>query len=231
MLYGVGTTNNPGFLDNPLWFLLCLFCGSLILYVYLSQMDGKNELLGIFFCILISIIGYSISKYIFLPWSFDIALVSLMAMYLGYLAKEHSIFNQVYGKFPIYASILLTPLFFALLYINWPVDINHRLYGNLILFLLTSTIGIVLSVMAAIHLQRYLKIKEVLTFFGINSIIILAFHQLLTSYILRVTLIFKPGYYSILNNWFITFLLMLVTSLTMIYIIKKIEPLRTIYYL
>lgn len=228
MFYGNGA-NNPNFLVIPLWFVLCLFCSNIIFYIYLSLINNKNEFLGIFLCVLIALIGYSISRYIFLPWSFDIALVSLMFMYLGYLAKNHSILDQLNGKLKTSQLIFLILAFFALFYINGDNDINSRIYGNLILFFLISIIGITLSLIAVTHLQRYTKIENLFGFLGINSIAVLAFHVVWKGYIVYSIKIIEPGYGFILENWFTTFFLMVTSSLITIYVFNKIWILKKIY--
>jgi fucose 4-O-acetylase-like acetyltransferase len=229
MFYGNATQNNPAFLDAPLWFLLCLFCGNIILYIYLMYMENRNEYMGIIFSLIIAIIGYFIGKYFFLFWSLDVALVSLVFMYLGFLAKKHSIFYRLGDKFEIYAFVFSTPLFFFLISINYPIDINHRIYGNFILFILGSFLGIGLSVIAAKRIKGYSIFKDLLAFFGINSMIILVFHKFWIGYIKDAIRIFEPKYYFIFNNWFVIFSLMIAISLVTIYILKKVKLLEEIY--
>jgi fucose 4-O-acetylase-like acetyltransferase len=90
IFYGNGAPLNPpnmftNQVNIPSWFLLGLFCASLLLYIIAYSHEKYGLPFSVFLSFLIILFGIKISKYIFLPWSFDIACVSMIFMFLGYL--------------------------------------------------------------------------------------------------------------------------------------------------
>jgi fucose 4-O-acetylase-like acetyltransferase len=79
---------------QPIWFLPCLFCGNVLLYGFLKLFDGRKVIFGLLGSLVMVGLGLISGKYVF-PLGLDIALVSLIFMYSGYLSRQCMIFDKI----------------------------------------------------------------------------------------------------------------------------------------
>lgn len=234
IFYGNGASNHIFanyilYFNYALWFLICLFSANIIMYIFIKY-DNGNIKLNIVYCIIIVISGYIISKYIFLPWGIDIALVSLGFMYFGYLMKIKNIIPTKLGYNGLYICILSTALFSLAFFMNDTVDMNWRLYGNLFLFFMGAFSGIALLIIIALMLQSYGSINGILTFFGKSSLIILAVMGFMPGYILKAISFLNIRLYDfIYYNNIIHIIYIIAISTILVYIISNTKYLNKIY--
>lgn len=118
-LYGSGVTPpQPELFSNiwevgMLWFLLTLLLAELLFSVFMKitkNMKSTCFPLVIFF---VAVLGYAISRFVFLPWNFDLAMIALIYLYIGFIARKYSLGS---AKIPLYLLFLMTLL--LLLFIN-----------------------------------------------------------------------------------------------------------------
>jgi acyltransferase len=176
IVYASGTDDWLVF-NTPLWFLPCLFMAELIFINLLGMFNGRQGRLTIGILV-VTLLGYFISKIFILPWGFDIALIAQFFLYLGYQLRRKNVFNTISG---IHYRLLLT--FSAILlitayYFNGMVDMNERNYKNFILFCFGGISGSVLIFALSQIIVQFQAIKGFLVACGGETLIILAFHNI-----------------------------------------------------
>ena len=204
----------------PMWFLPCIFL-TFIFYGYVSKI--KIDKLKALVLILLITIGFMYS-YFFntkLPWSIDIALVSLSFYSIGNYLKNWILKPIKENKFLIFLVILI--LHFTLVFFNTTkVDMYRAIYGIPILFLLNGLSGTLMVLM----LCKSINLPKILGYFGKHTIVLLALHgRALTV----IKLIFIIIGLSISNfseiNKIIHTIIQLLIIIPAVYIINKYFPL------
>jgi fucose 4-O-acetylase-like acetyltransferase len=174
MFYG----NDPGGwlgLNGPLWFLVCLFCAQVIYSITLRYTQRFSTPIRVSVFILIGVLGFLISKIVFLPWSFDIAMVAVTFMYVGGLFKEHKLLEKLKPmSITLFGSLLI---FIVSSQFNSAVDMDYRIYGNLILFYAGGVSGSILVMMITKIIINSKIIGQALSYLGKESLTILIFHR------------------------------------------------------
>jgi fucose 4-O-acetylase-like acetyltransferase len=154
----------------PIWFLTCIFLVFLI-YGAVSNIKNKTVYVGtILICVLAGIIWPKATG-THLPWSFDVALVSV-----GIYAAGHQLKNWmvVLEKRSLAIWIILLFIIHGITFSINPskVDMYRSLYGNEILFLISGISGSI----AYILLLKSFPILKFLSYLGKHTIVLLATH-------------------------------------------------------
>ena len=167
MLYG----NGNWIIGNiPVWFLICLFCAFVIFRMVLQYTKKYSQFIRLVIFIFIGIVGYGVSKMVWLPFSFDIALVAILFMFVGNQLKEKRILYN--HKAMIIITIISLFMFIATLYFNIKADMNNRIYGNLVWFYIGGISGSFLVLFISKYLLSKSKIiYSIFSYMGRESII------------------------------------------------------------
>lgn len=199
---------------GPAWFLVCLFTVR-ILYHFLRKCIKNNTLL---ICILVSLsmIGYYWSNHystIIPPFSIHTALIAILFYGIGNLSKDF-IINLKGNKYNIYAFILLTIITY-LSSKNMPLIlvINNTNLINYPLIIFGASCGILSYLILSRIVLNLTKIKNILIFFGENTIIIMGLHSIIRTILYNYL-------WSITNMLIYNFIMFTVTILCMFIIIK-----------
>jgi len=155
------------------WFLPSLFSAIIIFYFFLKLFDKYSIAIQSIIIIILTFVGYMIGKYIFLPWSIDISLVSQIFMFSGYLMRKHMIFEK---KTPIGLFIIAAGIWLLDLYMG-SIDMAGRIYNNLAV----STIGAIAASYLLMKLSYFLSnsisfFYKPIPYIGRQSLVILCFH-------------------------------------------------------
>ena len=168
-----------------LWFFYCLFIVKMLLYgfVKFANKYKTSTFLNIVFLCVISYMGTKIGRIIPLPWSTDIALVTLYLAYIGYIIKEFKILENKKLILPITIICLIIGYFD---YHYGLLKMNNRGYGNFPL--LTIHGGIALSILM-MYISKYITTLKSFTtyakflqYIGANSMVIMFAHLLITAF-------------------------------------------------
>lgn len=171
--------NNGTSHNGTLWFIVCLFMAELIFFLIVKY--TKNDKKKIIVCLVGSaIIACLYNIYIKkpLPWSIDVSFFAVVFYGIGYLIKgiENKVSKLVSIKYLIIfliANVLLGHL--NIRYLNAGIDMSASRYGNYFLFFTSAFCGI----MASLIFCRLIPKSRTLIYVGINSIIFMAFHQMI----------------------------------------------------
>lgn len=173
-LYGSGGVyTEPFWIESigAIWFLPALFWALLLLYFCLKR---KNPLIWIVMAVLI---GLYTKNYFWLPFSIQSSLICVVYLYLGYQFKQKDVLNRIFVR----------SYWAAAVFILWAVYLavgGGRLYLVRGYFGLGFLYDLFFSVIASVAIL-YLcwrisrlkwKIKNVLLFWGRNSLKVLCIH-------------------------------------------------------
>lgn len=181
-LYAIGKPiTNLGIFGVP-WFLVCLFLVRIFIWGFVKFTNYLK--LSLFFKIslafIIAYLGTFIGGKIYLPWSFDIAMVALYISYIGFLIKEYKFFDCKKIYHIIFAIIFI--ILGIIDYKYFGLSMNERQYSNPII---SINAGIGLSILVLYmsiileKLDNYKTIKYFnifMQYLGVNTIIIYLVH-------------------------------------------------------
>lgn len=154
-----------------MWFLPCLFLTS-ISFFFIRNLSIIQQGIVIVICAFVGFLLPNVLPFR-LPWSVDIALVSIGFFWLGCLSKE--IIQNVKLSFgTVIVIILLLATNLATHHLQGlRIDMYQAIYGNIPLFYLSAISGVLFYVLLA----RCVPAFSVLTFVGMNSLIIYMLHM------------------------------------------------------
>ncbi|MCU5067249.1 acyltransferase family protein [Bacillus pacificus] len=213
ILYGNG---EQLYVNVPLWFLVCLFCSEIIFLATMKYMQNYNIVIQIVFYILLGITGFSISQYFHLPWGLDIALAVQLFLFIGNKFKYYGLFQRFHFSFTtLFISLIL---FLVITPINGFIDINNRMYGNIILFYINGISGSILVLYLSQLIENKQPFSRLFIYLGKNSINILMFH--ISAFWLLI-FINTTTPYPLFSHWIIYTVFGISISLLISYFIKK----------
>lgn len=174
IVYGNGVTDGTKFQSiGPLWFLLALFWGTIILHLLIQLAKYVSPFGVSLLCVIISL--YLSQHKIRLPFSILQGMLGIGYLYIGYLIKQH------------YPSIILkSRLNLILMAIIWIISFKSgylslvQCYANPELLTLTGALcGTYLTYMVSNSIsQKNSKLCSILTHLGKMTLLILCVHSI-----------------------------------------------------
>jgi hypothetical protein len=176
--------------DAPLWFLIGLFFVK-ILHSILKSASKNNVLYYLSGnVIIIGIVFYLKRANIDLLFSIDSALMAFPFFSIGNIMKDKNVLkliepgNKKRWPFIIIGVITGYSTLAVIAPFNGRVDVNYCIYGrNIILFYFMGIAGIMSTILLSLLYTRHQKI---ITIIANGTIIILAFHGMVSAVILRI---------------------------------------------
>jgi len=161
-----------------MWFLPCLFITSL-LYYYLHYRFKKRILLLII--IILGFLGFLYGNYstIRLPWSIDVAFISLFFFGLGHSCKTYILRINYNRLASVFLSGILLVLSFYLANMNGRVDLFGMSFQNSFIYIFNALLGITTFVL----ISKLIPGNKVFSFIGQNTLVIFVFHKIAGSVI------------------------------------------------
>lgn len=159
-----------------LWFIPFLVICK-IMYYWIEKFSRKNEVLTGFICTTFTVIGIYLSKIeIFLPWSFDVALASMLFFYIGYLLKEYNLLEKILSDYKVFICIII--LYIVGIKFGY-IELAIRSYPYGLICYITAVCGTIIVFQISKIIEKFSKyIKRVLCWYGKNSMYILCVHCL-----------------------------------------------------
>nr|WP_298884644.1 acyltransferase family protein [uncultured Polaribacter sp.] len=171
--------------EIPMWFLPSIFLTFLIFWIIKRII--KKERNRILLSIAFGIIGFVIPRIwdVSLIWSLDVSLTSLIFYVFGYYSKKYWVYKKFeWEKTSLFILFILHIL--CSIFLLQKVDMYRSNYGNEILFILNAFVGVLFWC----NLLRVFKFLSFLSFFGKNTIPILAMQLRSLTVIKLILLIF-----------------------------------------
>lgn len=169
IFYGSAVDHYMDF-NTPLWFLLCLFISEIIFFFILKKF--KKSVYRIFSVIVISLMGYYISKYYALPWSFDVAMVVQLFFFTGYYMKKK---NVVLTSF---SGIISLIIFVYIVNQFGRVDTATRGYGSILAYYMGGISGTLFTLWISQLISNVGVLAKKISFFGMQSMSVFMWHNL-----------------------------------------------------
>lgn len=151
----------------PIWFLPMIF----VVFILFSLVEKiSNKTVKYFMIFSTSITGYLVADFfrIKFPWSFDVGMVCIVFYAFGAYFKRAILYSE---KKSVFLFVGFIHLF--LFQYNVRIDLFKSDYGDYILFVINGLSGSLFY----ISLFKYFPKIKVLSFFGLNSILVLAAQQ------------------------------------------------------
>ena len=178
LLYGINTSIPS---NVALWFFPCIFVTMVmfcLVYKYIDKLPWLT--FSIIMTVGLSVAYFYNKPQIRLPWNIDIAFVALIFYSLGFILRNKMIINKILFNSRIYnvaVSAVLLIIVGELNKLNGPIQMVGHFYGNPLLFLIFSIVGIV----AIIYLSEAIPKNIVSEWISKNTIFIFPLHQLIFS--------------------------------------------------
>ncbi len=168
-----------------MWFLPAIFLS----FIFFGLVRSVKKILHqVVLLLMLITLGFLIPKMvdINLIWSADVALVSLSFYSLGFYSRDFLFKNKKIKYEPILLILLLVIYVLCAINFSENVDMFRSKYGTIFFFIVNAVIGISFWVL---FFRRLKKIKF-LTFFGQNTIPVLALHNRAMTFIKLLLLLF-----------------------------------------
>lgn len=155
------------------WFLLVLLYVSIMFPVIMNIICIKKRR-NIYFLLLVEIIIIIITSRfkILTISSIEKIPVAIFFYTLGYVLQQNELMGGAEKRIMEKLWVIIFPILVLLADFNTPVRMYLNDYGNIILFLMTSLLGIALCY----YFSEYMHFNSILTLFGKNSIIVFCSH-------------------------------------------------------
>jgi fucose 4-O-acetylase-like acetyltransferase len=192
-LQGLGLVNifKPLAFINPVgasWFILALFCTQILFYLFLKTARALKPAISLVILIAVAALGLYVGKRIFLPWNIDIALVSMLLMFCGYVARQ----NRYLERLSAWWSLALLGVWLVCLKYSF-LSMNDRVYQRWPLAILGS---IAATFFLLVVVRRFIKLDgrfgfiwRGLCFIGERTLVILIVHATLIAWVPTTSLI------------------------------------------
>ena len=183
------------------WFVCCLFLARNI-YVMLMKLSEKYHVICPWGILALSFAGYVIGKYYaFMPWSLDVALVSLIFIGVGNWMRKESFFEKSY----CYTLIIPAAVWIYFLRMGISIELATRSYPLGIFSIIEAIAGSVAVISIAKLLNKSRGVTIVLSWIGRHSMIILGVHCLELMYFNWEQWVY--AYLPFTLNWFRIFVI------------------------
>lgn len=175
-LYAAGIVEVHGLIPHmpifigALWFLWALFWGLLAVRWILDTFPEKYHLLII---ASVAWIGYQTAQTIWLPLDIQAGLTAMIFIYIGYVAKKEQVLSRPHS--PAILALCIGTVAWCIKYFKGFGMVSNY-YGNGLMNIFGALAATYLILLVCGKLENLSVLSSVLTWYGRNSIIILAFH-------------------------------------------------------
>lgn len=202
----------------PMWFIPCIFL-TFVIFGFVNRIS--NKYLHFLVILLLVAIGFIYaSNFNFkLPWSIDIACVSLIFYALAYHIK--SVLVKLKFKSTIFWLLGALVIHFVFVFLNPKVDMYRAIYNNEFLFAINGISGTIVVVL----LLKLITLPKIVSYLGNNTIVILALHLRALTFIKIILLVFGISNFEF-NEWtkFFISILQILIILPLIPLINRYTP-------
>ena len=207
-LYGVGAINKFNIEPiGPLWFLVALFGAEYFIISYLGILIGKK---------------------IFLPLSFDISMVSIFFIFIGYELRRNQIIEKLSNNkntVIYFIGLIIGCILWYVLMSNSLLSMNNRDYHNTIYAFSCAILASVILFSVCYKIQNlslFSVFNKIFSYLGVETLIILVMHN-------RI-IVNTPELSCLRYNYFIFAIYLILFSLMIGIVMKHIPILKQVYY-
>lgn len=157
---------------GALWFIPYLIFIQIV-YNYINKVAEGKDVLLLYETIVLMLCGFYFKKeQVYLPWSIDVALTTMIFYFIGNMLQKHKLMPKIMNNNWLIVALCIIWLVGAKFTY---LEFAHRKYS--IVTFIVAFCGCVVTIKLSDLINKYLKIiGRVLIWFGKNSIYILIFH-------------------------------------------------------
>jgi fucose 4-O-acetylase-like acetyltransferase len=217
----------------PLWYLACMTSATLLFIGQIHLFRKEASRVPLVICSLtVALFGYLIGRRLFLPWSFDVAMVAQFFLVIGFLLRENKASFSDRRLF-----LCLAGAYLGLCLNNNVLDMNRRqfhdfgelfvagLAGTYMLYYLAHQLAVQASGRAvAARMAAFFR------FFGRHTMVIMSCHFGAIYLVELFTFFCFHDPFAASVPPVVVFAAMILTSLLAIAVINRSKRLRAIYY-
>ncbi|MDO5828990.1 MAG: acyltransferase family protein [Methanocorpusculum sp.] len=159
-----------------LWFLPCLAVSRIIFVSVFRLLQEKPWYYMAFASFLITGFGFLLSKWSYLPWCAEIACVSFLFLYFGYILAKKNIFARRKLSLILF-GISLAFWGFCVAFLRTFIELAMHSYPYSFISILEGCAGTFCVVYVCKKFENLRVFSEPLAWIGANSLIILIFHN------------------------------------------------------
>ena len=161
---------------SVLWFIPFLTMCK-ILFWSINKISKNNEVIKACLCLICTMLGILLAKMeMYLPWSFDVVLASIIFYYIGYLMKKYEILERILENYKILLCIL--GLYIVGAKFGY-IELAIRKYPFGLICYITAISGTIIVFKISKIIESVSKtITKILCWYGKNSMYILCTHFL-----------------------------------------------------
>ena len=201
------------------WFVCCLFITRNLYVIIMKKCENYNTGIWVVVITLLAIMGRCIGKYYaFMPWSLDVALVSLIFIAFGDWMRKSNYLKKGY----FYTLVIPFAVWIYFLQMGLNIELAARKYPMGILSMIEAIAGSVVLVAVSRFLSKFIGVSLIMAWIGRNSMIILGIHCIELMYFDWNKWIYQ--YLPISMNWFRVFVIksiVILSAALMIDIVKR----------
>lgn len=203
----------------PMWFLPCIFV-TFCLFTVIRTIPKQITQISI--SIVLICLGFLYSHfYTFkLPWSIDVACVSLIFYVVGFYLKD--VIKNLKYKHILTSLLIISLVHFSFVFLNSiKVDMYRSIYGNQLLFVLNGLSGTLMVIL----ILKLFKFPDFLAYLGKHTLVLLALHGRALTFI---KLLLVVGGFSVLSfnepTKFVFAILQCILVVPAIWLVNKYIP-------
>lgn len=169
-LFGINFTG-----VSPIWFLIALFFSKLIFDIINYKVNSKDISTNLIIYCFLALIGIMIGKFIWLPQNFDLVLIFLLYLYIGFIFNKYT---KNIEKHKTIIFVVCFTIWTACLGFNFNIELAVRSYP----FGFVSIIESICASYCVIELCKIIEknnlLQLIFTKIGMISLIILCIHSI-----------------------------------------------------
>lgn len=198
-------------------FVCCLFLAR-NLYVLLMRLSEKFPVICPWGILVLAFLGYIIGEYYaFMPWSLDVALVSLIFIGVGNWMRREAFLDKNYG----YTLIIPAAVWIYFMRMGIHIELATRSYPLGGFSIIEAIAGSIVIISIAKLLSQNKLVTMILSWIGRNSMIILGIHCLELMYFRWEEWVY--AYLPFTMNWFRIFVVKSVFILVLTFLIVNLK--------
>lgn len=184
------------------WFVVSLFLTRNMYVIIMKAFEKYCIQVRIAIIFMLSVAGGMIgTRYAFLPWSMDVALVSLVFIAMGDWMKKTDFLNKSYW----YTLVLPAAVWIYFLRMGINIELATRSYPFGVFCVIEAIAGSITVITISKFLSKFSLLERVLSWIGKNSMLILGIHCLEMMYFDWNSWVYR--YLPFTTNWFRVFVI------------------------
>ena len=160
---------------SPIWFLIALFFSKLFFDIINYKINNKDISTNLIIYCFLALAGIMIGKFIWLPQNFDLVLIFLLYLYIGFIFNKYT---KDIEKHKTIVFIICFIIWSACLGFNFNIELEVRSYPYGFLSIIESICASYCIIELCKIFEKNNMLQNILSKIGMISLIILCIHSI-----------------------------------------------------